>query len=460
MFSSSPCSCLPACLLLPLAGKYWCWVHWTYQTSTYAFTRCKEVLLRAWDSRCAAAPGPAGVQGASADAQARPLCCKAWSARRALRSLLAPRPLPTRAVPSLPAPPSPSPTHPPTTHRSPCRPPRRPPPAPRLRPPPPSQNGQPAYITWNVMGMMNNCYYRIKVLHQVDAQGRLGLRFQHPAPVPPGELGNVGWREEDNLAKQVGRGDQGGPVDCRLAGCGQAWRRLGRRCADMSSVPRPTAAPAPLFSPAGRGGGGRAAAGKGGGARGRAAAHHDGRGGAARERGQRLVCARGQGAGQAPGLRGGGGEGCCGERGEEVAARLAVWPPGGGRGERGTGGATEGGREGGRRGPNAPLCPAGAGAGGRRPFWRRLCAAQPTSPRPPRPPKVYDATPFLADHPGGAESILISAGMDATDEFNSIHSSKAKGMLADYLIGELDAGQVCLELLLCVSSFEGAGDQP
>ncbi len=53
------------------------------------------------------------------------------------------------------------------------------------------------------------------------------------------------------------------------------------------------------------------------------------------------------------------------------------------------------------------------------------------------PAQVYDATPFLEDHPGGAESILISAGMDATDEFNSIHSSKAKGMLKDYYIGEL-----------------------
>jgi nitrate reductase (NAD(P)H) len=50
---------------------------------------------------------------------------------------------------------------------------------------------------------------------------------------------------------------------------------------------------------------------------------------------------------------------------------------------------------------------------------------------------VYDATPFLEEHPGGAESILISAGMDATDEFNSIHSSKAKGMLAQYYIGDL-----------------------
>jgi nitrate reductase (NAD(P)H) len=51
--------------------------------------------------------------------------------------------------------------------------------------------------------------------------------------------------------------------------------------------------------------------------------------------------------------------------------------------------------------------------------------------------QVYDATPFLEAHPGGAESILISAGMDATDEFNSIHSSKAKAMLKDYYIGDL-----------------------
>jgi nitrate reductase (NAD(P)H) len=33
-------------------------------------------------------------------------------------------------------------------------------------------------------------------------QGVLGLRFQHPAPVEKGELGNIGWREEENLARQ------------------------------------------------------------------------------------------------------------------------------------------------------------------------------------------------------------------------------------------------------------------
>nr|ACF22999.1 nitrate reductase [Chlorella vulgaris] len=51
--------------------------------------------------------------------------------------------------------------------------------------------------------------------------------------------------------------------------------------------------------------------------------------------------------------------------------------------------------------------------------------------------KVYDATPFLKEHPGGADSILLVAGTDATDEFHAIHSNKAKKMLLDYYIGDL-----------------------
>jgi NAD(P)H-flavin reductase/cytochrome b involved in lipid metabolism/truncated hemoglobin YjbI len=51
--------------------------------------------------------------------------------------------------------------------------------------------------------------------------------------------------------------------------------------------------------------------------------------------------------------------------------------------------------------------------------------------------KVYDATPFMDDHPGGAESILLTAGEDATEEFDSLHSEKAIKMLEDYYIGEL-----------------------
>ncbi|KAI8550948.1 hypothetical protein RHMOL_Rhmol06G0146300 [Rhododendron molle] len=50
---------------------------------------------------------------------------------------------------------------------------------------------------------------------------------------------------------------------------------------------------------------------------------------------------------------------------------------------------------------------------------------------------VYDCTRFLKDHPGGADSILINAGTDSTEEFDAIHSDKAKKLLEDYRVGEL-----------------------
>lgn len=50
---------------------------------------------------------------------------------------------------------------------------------------------------------------------------------------------------------------------------------------------------------------------------------------------------------------------------------------------------------------------------------------------------VYDCTRFLNDHPGGTDSILINAGTDCTEEFDAIHSDKAKKLLEDYRIGEL-----------------------
>lgn len=50
---------------------------------------------------------------------------------------------------------------------------------------------------------------------------------------------------------------------------------------------------------------------------------------------------------------------------------------------------------------------------------------------------VYDCTRFLKDHPGGTDSILINAGTDCTEEFDAIHSDKAKTLLQEYHIGEL-----------------------
>ncbi|KAI3976403.1 hypothetical protein MKX01_038702 [Papaver californicum] len=52
---------------------------------------------------------------------------------------------------------------------------------------------------------------------------------------------------------------------------------------------------------------------------------------------------------------------------------------------------------------------------------------------------VYDCTRFLKDHPGGSDSILINAGTDCTEEFDAIHSDKAKNLLEDFRIGELIA---------------------
>ncbi|KAG2156769.1 uncharacterized protein EDB93DRAFT_1307360 [Suillus bovinus] len=51
--------------------------------------------------------------------------------------------------------------------------------------------------------------------------------------------------------------------------------------------------------------------------------------------------------------------------------------------------------------------------------------------------EVYDGTPFLEDHPGGGDSILLVAGEDASDDFFAIHSAEGKKKLADHHIGTL-----------------------
>ncbi|GAA5887933.1 hypothetical protein JCM6882_000807 [Rhodosporidiobolus microsporus] len=51
--------------------------------------------------------------------------------------------------------------------------------------------------------------------------------------------------------------------------------------------------------------------------------------------------------------------------------------------------------------------------------------------------EVYDGTAFLADHPGGSESITLVAGEDCTEDFMAIHSVDAKLRLADFHIGTL-----------------------
>ncbi|KAI9841522.1 MAG: hypothetical protein M1837_000623 [Sclerophora amabilis] len=52
--------------------------------------------------------------------------------------------------------------------------------------------------------------------------------------------------------------------------------------------------------------------------------------------------------------------------------------------------------------------------------------------------EVYDGTPFMKEHPGGAQSIVSAAGLDSSDEFMAIHSETAKAMMPTYHIGTLD----------------------
>ncbi|CAJ0840863.1 5393_t:CDS:2 [Entrophospora sp. SA101] len=55
--------------------------------------------------------------------------------------------------------------------------------------------------------------------------------------------------------------------------------------------------------------------------------------------------------------------------------------------------------------------------------------------------KVYDCSKYLNDHPGGLDSILINAGSDCTEEFTAIHSDKAKNLIKQFYIGDLDQSE-------------------
>merc|ERR1739848_486511 len=52
--------------------------------------------------------------------------------------------------------------------------------------------------------------------------------------------------------------------------------------------------------------------------------------------------------------------------------------------------------------------------------------------------KVYDITKFLDEHPGGEEILIENAGLDSTEAFEDVgHSTDAREMLREYLVGEL-----------------------
>ncbi|KAK6142657.1 hypothetical protein DH2020_023009 [Rehmannia glutinosa] len=53
--------------------------------------------------------------------------------------------------------------------------------------------------------------------------------------------------------------------------------------------------------------------------------------------------------------------------------------------------------------------------------------------------KVYDVTPFLEEHPGGDEVLIMSTGKDATTDFEDVgHSDDAQEKMKEFLIGDID----------------------
>jgi nitrate reductase (NAD(P)H) len=56
--------------------------------------------------------------------------------------------------------------------------------------------------------------------------------------------------------------------------------------------------------------------------------------------------------------------------------------------------------------------------------------------------RVYDCTPYMNEHPGGASSIMLLAGAEATEDFEAVHSSKAWAILEDFFIGPLRKGSI------------------
>jgi cytochrome b5 len=74
--------------------------------------------------------------------------------------------------------------------------------------------------------------------------------------------------------------------------------------------------------------------------------------------------------------------------------------------------------------------------------------------------KVMDVTRFLADHPGGEDIMLDSAGRDASREFEEVgHSGDARAKLQDLCIGSLrDATADEIRLASVIVDGKSGGD--
>jgi len=102
------------------------------------------------------------------------------------------------------------------------------------------QNMQPADLTWNVMGMLNNCIFRIKVHPYRHSTGEVGFWFEHPT-MPGAQTG--GWMTEEvgvfdpKIAHEATSGPSGTAPNRPVAGL---WR--GPKNVGVSVVPPAVAA--------------------------------------------------------------------------------------------------------------------------------------------------------------------------------------------------------------------------
>ncbi|GAB5033102.1 nitrate reductase [Nannochloropsis oceanica] len=70
-----------------------------------------------------------------------------------------------------------------------------------------SQNTQPRDLTWNVLGMMNNSWFRLTTAVSLNDRQQPVVRIKHPAPIAPGGWMEAGADETVNVqAKTTGTG--------------------------------------------------------------------------------------------------------------------------------------------------------------------------------------------------------------------------------------------------------------
>ncbi|KAH9879660.1 hypothetical protein IAQ61_001479 [Plenodomus lingam] len=71
--------------------------------------------------------------------------------------------------------------------------------------------------------------------------------------------------------------------------------------------------------------------------------------------------------------------------------------------------------------------------------------------------KVYDATSFVDEHPGGEEVLLDIGGQDATEAFEDVgHSDEAREILDGMLVGTLKRRAYALASASTVMNTDGA----